>query len=184
MSSPASSCVEFIFISSCRCSKPQTQIIRRPFAIDIVVHPRDLNLLFLAYSGKQNSCVCEDSIFKSVAGGIVLYDIVSLLFLSRSVSIFSHTRRWFKSERRPIRHYVLLLPPGAPGGTGYSDKVGMKMTVVATFVNLALCRAFYNLVVLQSHALPYMHQASYLSLVMSTAALRSGRRTMENVLSV
>ncbi|KLO20106.1 hypothetical protein SCHPADRAFT_898161 [Schizopora paradoxa] len=65
-------------------SLPMSSPASSPFAIDIVVHPRDLNLLFIAYSG-----------------GVVLYDI---------------------NDRKPVRHYVLLLPPGAPGGTGYSDK--------------------------------------------------------------
>ncbi|KAK0246422.1 WD40 containing snare-dependent exocytosis protein [Armillaria nabsnona] len=50
-------------------------------AIDAVIHPRNLNLLFVAY-----------------AGGIVLSDL---------------------TQRNTLRVYDLVLPPGAPGGTGY-----------------------------------------------------------------
>ncbi|TDL26364.1 hypothetical protein BD410DRAFT_836264 [Rickenella mellea] len=51
--------------------------------LEMVHHPRDLNLLFLAY-----------------AGGIALCDI---------------------TDRVALRHYELVLPPGAQGGMGYSD---------------------------------------------------------------
>ncbi|KAJ4485744.1 WD40 containing snare-dependent exocytosis protein [Lentinula aciculospora] len=50
-------------------------------AIDTVIHPRDLNLLFVVYGG-----------------GVVLSDL---------------------SERKTLRTYELVYPPGAPGGTGY-----------------------------------------------------------------
>ncbi|KAK0500667.1 WD40 containing snare-dependent exocytosis protein [Armillaria luteobubalina] len=53
-------------------------------AIDAVIHPRNLNLLFVAY-----------------AGGIVLSDL---------------------TQRNTLRVYDLVLPPGAPGGTGYGPQ--------------------------------------------------------------
>ncbi|KAJ7070791.1 WD40 containing snare-dependent exocytosis protein [Mycena amicta] len=51
------------------------------FPIDVVSHPRDLNLLFVAYSG-----------------GVILSDL---------------------TQRNTLRAYELVLPAGAPGGSGY-----------------------------------------------------------------
>ncbi|KAF5352734.1 hypothetical protein D9756_005911 [Leucocoprinus leucothites] len=53
-------------------------------AVELLLHPRDLNLLFIAY---------ED--------GVALVDL---------------------KDRRAIRHFELLLLPGAPGGGGYNSK--------------------------------------------------------------
>ncbi|RPD65083.1 hypothetical protein L227DRAFT_571522 [Lentinus tigrinus ALCF2SS1-6] len=52
--------------------------------IDTLIHPRDLNLLFVAYEG-----------------GVALLDL---------------------KEQKPVRKFVLTLPPGAPGGSGYHAK--------------------------------------------------------------
>ncbi|KAI0308267.1 lethal giant larvae like, C-terminal-domain-containing protein [Multifurca ochricompacta] len=51
--------------------------------IDVVVHPRHLNFVFVAYGG-----------------GIALLDL---------------------KERKTLRTYELLIPAGAPGGSGYAD---------------------------------------------------------------
>ncbi|CCM03744.1 uncharacterized protein FIBRA_05890 [Fibroporia radiculosa] len=49
--------------------------------LDMVIHPRDVNLLFIAFGG-----------------GVILYDL---------------------RQREMVRVYELILPPGAPGGSGY-----------------------------------------------------------------
>ncbi|KZT08686.1 uncharacterized protein LAESUDRAFT_676040 [Laetiporus sulphureus 93-53] len=50
--------------------------------VDIAVHPRNLNLLFIAFGG-----------------GVILSDL---------------------TQRNTVRAYELILPPGAPGGSGYN----------------------------------------------------------------
>ncbi|KAI0275129.1 hypothetical protein BC834DRAFT_965566 [Gloeopeniophorella convolvens] len=51
--------------------------------VDVIVHPRDLNFVFIAYGG-----------------GVVLFDL---------------------KGQKTVKTYELLIPAGAPGGSGYTD---------------------------------------------------------------
>jgi syntaxin-binding protein 5 len=82
-----------------------TSLKRFPFShnsIDVIQHPRNLNLVFVIYTG-----------------GIILSDLV------RSCNSFgSFIQRASQTLRNTVRAYEFVLPPGAPGGAGYDHPVG------------------------------------------------------------
>ena len=87
--------------------------------IDIVVHPRDLNLLFIAYEGMRPfTCFAHCSLTlhhrlrdRSRFGARVL-----------TRRLYSWLTASVQKDEKPVRTFELTLSPGAPGGTGYHSE--------------------------------------------------------------
>ena len=74
------------------------------YLVDVVIHPRDLNLVFVAFST-----------------GVVLFDLVSIHLYSFDLVFYFQCDS--QTERAPIHRYELMIAPGCPGALGYNDPV-------------------------------------------------------------
>ena len=89
--------------------------------MDIVGHPRDLNNVFVAYAGRPMALsLCSSLIVTQSRWYRTLWycEPIALAILQFRVSPDR-----LQTERRALRHYTLVIPPGAPGAIGYHNKV-------------------------------------------------------------
>lgn len=109
---------------------PSIYICRR-IPVDVVVHPRNLNFVFVAYGGTTS-----DEIF------LVRLWLTLLLYrwncVLRSCNAVIEpvdediNEGLSQKERKTLQTYELLIPAGAPGGSGYTDPVTLLFVPLET----------------------------------------------------
>lgn len=116
-SSPAS----YVSHRGCEAEVSDRRNHSSEISVEVVPHPRDLNLMFAVFGGASSLCrrarFCNTA---TVSGGVVLCNLVSMVILFLSNSLIN----LFQTKRDIVCAYELVIPAGASGGGGFESQVG------------------------------------------------------------
>lgn len=104
----------------------------RRIPVDVVVHPRNLNFIFVAYGGTISD---ENFSRSSLADIYFSYRWNRVLRSCKAVvePVDEDIDKGLsQKERKTLQTYELLIPAGAPGGSGYTDPVIRFFVPLAT----------------------------------------------------